>query len=204
MGKVKKPEIFIAIPTTGNIRTELASFLLGLDRRTYNIIVSFTIGGGIAHNRNLLVNSFLKTDYEWLLFIDSDVMPPLNVLDMVKNGKDICSGVVYQYKHGGIVNLILDKYKDVYKFTKKSIEDDITEIDATGTGCLLINRKVFNKMKKPYFQFLYDDSGLTKLSEDLNFCKEAQVVGFKIWLDKRIIAHHYKIVDLKLIASKLT
>jgi len=200
----KKAKIFIAIPTTGNVRTELAIFLLGLNRQNYDVIVTFTVGGGIAHNRNSLVESFLKTDYEWFLFIDSDIMPPLNVLDMTKNGKDICSGICPQFRKDRIVSLILKKYQDKYKFIKNDIKGDVIEIDGVGTGCLLIRRNVFEKIEKPYFEFLFDEKGMNRLSEDLNFCRKAQEAGFKIWADKRMGLHHFKTIDLKLVSSKLT
>lgn len=198
----KKSKIFIAIPTTGNIRTELAIFLLGLNRRNYDVIVTFTIGGGIAHNRNSLVESFLKTDYEWFLFIDSDIMPPLNVLEMIKNGKDVCSGICPQFRKGKLISLVFEKYQDNYRFIQKDIKGDVIEIDGIGTGCLLIHRKVFERMEKPYFEFLFDEKGMTKLSEDLNFCKKAQEAGFKIWADKRMGLHHFKTIDLNLVSSK--
>lgn len=196
LAEVKKTKIFIAIPTTGNIRTELAIFLLGLNRQIYDVIVSFTIGGTIAHNRNKLVENFLKTDYEWFLFIDSDTVPPINILDMTKNGKDICSGVYHSFKGNKLRPLIFEKYKDRYKFIQKDNKDYLIEVDAVGTGCLLIHRNVFDIMKKPYFEFLYDEIGLVKLSEDLNFCKKAQKAGFKIWVDKRMGASHHKTIDL--------
>lgn len=199
-----KTKVFIAIPTTGEIRTELAIFLLGLDRHLYDITVSFTIGGGIAHNRNKLVEEFLKTDYEWFLFIDSDTVPPINILDMIENRKDICSGVYHQFKKNKLRPLVFEKSKDKYKFIQTEKKDYLIEVDAVGTGCLLINRNVFNKMKKPYFEFLYDEIGLVKLSEDLNFCREAQKAGFKIWVDKRMGVSHHKTINLLPVWKMLT
>jgi len=154
---MEKTKVFIAIPTTGNIRAELAFFLLHLDE-DYDTEVLFTFGGGISHNRNLLVDNFLKIEYEWLLFIDSDIMPPFNVLEMTKNGKDICSGVYYQWQEDKLVPLVFRKrHNDYYKIFNDTGEDDVVEVDGVGAGCLLINRKVFEAIKKPYFLFGYDD-----------------------------------------------
>ena len=197
--QMEKPKVFIAIPTTGNIRTELAMFLLTLDKNSHNVIVSYTCGGGITHNRNKLTGYFLRSKFEWLLFLDSDTVPPMNVLDMIKNGKNICSGVYHQFKDGQVRPLTFEKVKSKYGYVSKEKDDYLVEVDAVGAGCLLINRKVFEKMKKPYFIFLYDKDGLLKLSEDLNFCKKAQKAGFKIWVGKRIGSSHYKTVNLSLI-----
>ena len=193
---MEKTKIFIAIPTTGIIRTELALFLLHLDKN-YETEIVFTFGNRIAHNRNLLVEHFLEMDYEWLLFIDSDVMPHFNVLDMTKNGKNICSGIYYQWNEDKLIPLVWQKKKDYYRVFYDIEENDIVEVDGVGAGCLLINRKVFEAVKKPYFMFGYNDIGLITLGEDFYFCEKAQKAGFKIFVDRRMICDHYKTVTLK-------
>ncbi len=200
-----KTKVFIAVPTTGNIRTELATFLLGLERQQdYEIITGFTTSGGITHNRNHLVDTFLKTDYEWLMFIDSDTVPPGKVLDMTKNGKDICSGIYHQGQFDSIVPVVYSKKKKGYGlYIDDKTKDNVVEVDGVGAGCLLINRKVFEKMEKPYFMFLFDENGYCTLGEDFYFCKKAHKAGFKIWVDRRISARHFKTVDMKYLFSKI-
>lgn len=193
---MEKTKVFIAIPTTGNIRTELAFFLIHLDEN-YDTEVLFTFGGGITHNRNLLVENFLMTEYEWLLFIDSDIMPPFNVLEMTKNRRDICSGVYYQWKDDKLVPLVYKKESNHYKIFYNIDENDVVEVDGAGAGCLLINRRVFEAIKKPYFIFEYDKGGLCTLSEDLYFCEKAKKAGFKIFVDRKMICDHYKTITLK-------
>jgi len=195
-----KTKAFIAIPTRGNIRTELAIFLLSLDK-IYDIEIAFTIlDGDIVKNRNRLVDRFLKTNYEWLLFIDSDTIPPNNVLDMIENKKDICSGVYHQWKGGKVVPLAFVRTKKgsskKYEEYDETNPDDIIEIGVVGTGCLLINKRVFGILKKPYFDFVLGDNGLNMLGEDFHFCEKAQDAGLKVWLDRKIIAHHIKVMDL--------
>lgn len=199
-----KPKIFIAIPTVGNMRTELTMFLLQLDQVNYDIKISFTLGGGITHNRNLLVKSFLGTDYEWFLFIDSDTVPPLNILEMIKNNKAICSGISHIYKNNDFGISVYKKHKGKLGYIRENGERNLIEVDGVGAGCLLIHRKVFEKVKKPYFEFIYDEVGMVKISEDLNFCKKAQEAGFKVWVDKRMVTSHYKTVNLSTVWEKLT
>ena len=193
---MEKTKVFIAIPTTGVMRTELTLFLLHLDE-DYDTEVDFTFGGGLIHNRNLLVERFLMTEREWFLFIDSDVMPPFNVLEMTKNGKDICSGVYYQWQDKKLLPLVYKKECNHYRVFYDIDENNVVEVDGVGNGCLLINRKVFKAVKKPYFMNGYDKRGIATLSEDLFFCNKAQKAGFKIWVDRKMICNHYKTVDLK-------
>ena len=84
----------------------------------------------------------------------------------------------------------------------KVSEVDVIEVDGAATGCMLIHRKVFDKVEKPYFEIPLDEDGLAACSEDIYFCGKAQEAGFKIWIDKRMIANHYKIMDLKSVFVK--
>lgn len=199
-----KPKVLVAIPTTGVMRTETAIFLTKFDKTNYHVDLAFTIGGGLIHNRNLLVKKFLETNAEWFLFIDSDVAPPLNVLDMIENGKDICAGIYHQYvkAHDLVIPLMFVKKENRERFAKDDIVGDVIEVDGAATGCMLIHRRVFEKVKKPYFEIPYDKDGLSACSEDIYFCGKAQKAGFKIWIDKRMIGNHYKIMDLKSVFLK--
>jgi len=199
---MKKTKVFIAIPTgNGNIRVEIMFFLLNLDKE-YDVKVSYTAFGGISHNRCRLVDRFLKSKYEWLLFIDSDTMPPFDVLEMTKNGKDICSGIYFQWQGGRKLDpLVYKKTKNVvheeYRIFNDTSEENLVEVDGVGAGCLLIHRKVFETIKKPYFLFEYDENGYLDVGEDFYFCQKAQKAGFKIWVDRKMVAGHYKTVNLK-------
>lgn len=200
-----KTKVFIAIPTTGNIRTELAAFLLQLIGQNYEVTTGFTAGGGITHNRNHLVDTFLKTDFEWFLFIDSDTVPPVKVLDMTKNGKYVCSGIYHQFQHSNIVPVVYSDKNEAYGlYIDNKTKDDVVEVDAVGAGCLLIHRKVFEKMERPYFKFLYDENGYLKLGEDFYFCRQAKKAGFKIWVDRRICSRHFKTIDMKFLFSMVS
>jgi len=199
---MKKIKVYVGIPTTGNIRVDLMFFLLNTDKE-YDIRVDYTTYGQIPHNRNKLVDRFLKTDYEWFFFIDSDTLPPFDVLEMTKNGKDICSGVYFQWDGGKqkLDPLVYrttenDFHKEYIVFNETS-EEDLVEVDGIGAGCLLIHRKVFEAIEKPYFLFVYNREGQLEIGEDFFFCQKAQEAGFKIWADRSKVCSHYKTVDLK-------
>ena len=197
-----KTKVYIAIPTGGQIHIDLMFFLLNLDE-DYDVKVDYVVGGQIAHNRNKLVSRFLKSKYEWLLFIDSDTLPPFDVLEMTKNGKDICSGIYFQWKDNKLIPLVYKKNKndfhEEYKVFNEVSEEDLVEVDGFGAGCLLIHRKVLEKVEKPWFLFEYNEDGLVALGEDFYFCQKAQEAGFKVWVDRRMVCSHYKTVDLKAI-----
>ena len=193
---INKPKVFIAIPTGGTIRAELAMFLLHLDKH-YKTTVSFTYQGEVASNRNKLVDEFMATDYKWLLFLDNDILPPSNIMDMVYANTHICSGVYYQYILDRRLPTIYRIKDNHYQALNDVPDDTLIEIDGAGAGCLLINRMVFEALKKPYFKIIYNDNGQIDTGHDLYFCDKAREYGFKIRCDTRMVCSHYKTIELK-------
>ena len=171
-------------------------FLLHLDKH-YKTTVSFTYQGEVASNRNKLIDEFLLTDYDWLLFLDNDILPPSNIMDMVYTNEHICSGVYYQRILDKCLPTIYDIKDDVYQALNDIPYDTLIEVKGAGAGCLLIDRTVFETIKKPYFKIEYDDKGYIATGHDLYFCDKVREAGFKIYCDTRMICSHYKTIELK-------
>jgi GT2 family glycosyltransferase len=55
--------------------------------------------------------------------------------------------------------------------------DQLVEADAVGFGAVLIDTKVFQKVKRPWF------IAATGKGEDIQFCYEARKAGFKVYMD---------------------
>lgn len=202
--KGNKQGIYIGIPTTGNIRMELAKWLLETTKnREYTFDIFITGNNTISHNRNLIVRGFLKSSADWLLTIDSDVCPPLNIFDLTKDGKKIIAPINFVWKPNGLSPLLSKKVKDGRGYIITDPEaanskENLVEVDGTGTTCLFIHREVLEKMEPPYFMFGYDEQGAINLGEDYSFCQKAKELGYGIWIDKRYITDHYKNTSLKI------
>ena len=208
MEKEGKPRVFVGIPTTGFVRQELMRWCLGILRHPdYNFTFYPTKKSTIQHNRNFLVNEFLKSDAEWFLTVDSDVAPPLNIMEVIKDtDKDIIAPVNMVWKSWGLAPLISMKTDKGYRVTdydKAMSKDTLVEVDGTGTTCLFIRRKVLEEMKPPWFEFIYDENGLLTVGEDYRFCEKAKELGYKIWIDKRFITHHFTGTSLKSVNEEI-
>jgi hypothetical protein len=176
-------KVFIGIPNTGNLRTELVYWLL---QQTVEH-VWLPIKRPIDANRNYIVNQFLKTDADWLLMVDSDVVPPVNVLEMINNNVPVCSAHVSTLIDGNIVPVGMIKDGDNYLHRWEHSEPGLHEVDATGTGCILIRRDVFDSLDKPYFRFIYNEEGDLIRGEDFDFTDR---VG-DCYFDSRYVCKHY-------------
>jgi len=72
---------------------------------------------------------------------------------------------------------------------------DVEEVDAIGSAMVLIRRPVLEAFQKNSiipFKFLCDEKGITDLSEDFYFCREAKKLGFPIHMDYRILCKHLR------------
>lgn len=188
--------VLIAVPTTGYIHRELAALLINLTHTAGTRVgIHFEEAQLVDNARNLIVRRFLATDYEWLLMIDSDNVPPPNVLDLLKHGKKIVGAACFSSQRNIPYPLIIKKRGAAY-----GVKWDIgplTEVDATGAACILIHREVLERMRPPWFEFGRNEQGIITYSEDFVFYRRAKEMGYKVYVDPRIQCKHYKTVDLK-------
>lgn len=205
-------KIFVAIPSrdvhTKQIDGDLAELIFEMQKEK-GFEIEYEIFGGqpVELARNNLVKQFLQTDCEYILMVDDDIVPPRDILDMARRGKDIVAGLCYAFNPGmGIFPVAFEKeekgyYRDNLAVIGRDSEVEnkgIKKVELVGTGCILISRRVFAKMEEPYFRFIYNDE-VTKAedSEDFNFCARAISAGFEVYVDTDRVCGHKKSVDLK-------
>ncbi|MAG18132.1 MAG: hypothetical protein CL944_01520 [Candidatus Diapherotrites archaeon] len=150
-------------------------------------------------SRNKCVEKFFETDADWLFFLDTDTFMEPNTIELLLNhGKKIIGGI-YTSRHEPYLPIAYKKVDG--KLTPiTEIPNKIFQVDALATGCLLIHKSVFEKMKKPYFEYEKDANKERILkSEDVFFCEKAKKEGFEIFADPSIKVWHYgSVADLEL------
>jgi len=177
-------KILIAIPHTWNIRAELTQFLLSLNNYWHDVKILLSWGRPITNNRNKILEAFKQGWFDYLLMIDSDILPPSNILQMLENNIDICSADIHTNNWTEIIKLALEKVKDWYK-TKPILIEWLNEVDATWTWCFLLSKKAIEEI----WEFKTD-------SEDFNYCERAKEKWFKVWYDTRYKCKHYQIYPI--------
>ena len=165
----------------------------------------------VSKARNALTALFLRSKYDYLLFIEADVeFNPEAVIRMLVTKKDIIL-TPYRVKFPQDVNIA--KYSVSFPDDKNVniLPGDLVEISEGPAGLMLIHRKVFEflmdscprlKIKHPFQKesdpYLYNfwdttfdmDQGLWR-GEDISFCRLARDYGFKIYANiKSRTTHH--------------
>lgn len=196
-------KIYIAIPTKdGQIFFELALRLSQWSKQTAikATVVYHPFLSPIDHARNVIVNDFLRTDYTHLLMIDDDIVPPIDTLErLLFHDKNIVAAacpLIGPNEDGELIvtmnayNLNADKE---YVITEST---GLQKVDAVGTGCIMIKRKVLEDMKIPPFATIYDADGIKYKGEDLNFCYQAKLNSVDTYVDFKLRCKHIKSCNL--------
>jgi hypothetical protein len=191
-------KIYFAIFTTGSIRKELALALIqwiqsSSDKKIY---INFIEQQPIENARNLVVQDFLLSDNDYLLMIDNDTVPLKNPLDLVDLSLEVVSCPCPIFQQTILWNYYrLDK-DGFWEPGDANKDKGLIEVDAIGTGCVLIHRKVLELVKDP-FSREWDENGIATLGLDLSFSKKTKEKGFKIHTHLDYKCSHYKTLDLK-------
>lgn len=154
--------------------------------------------------RNVAVQEMRKANAEWLLQIDNDVAPPMNVLailETIGNRKIVGLPCPIEYEGGlGFIstgkfslNVATQRGNDLHELHLMTAPG-WSEVDDVGSGCLLVHRDVFAALKEPWFE-CSRKSGYVA-GEDFGFCDKARAAGFSVWTHGDFPCRHYKTVDL--------
>ncbi len=189
--------VLVCVPTTGDIRSETAEVALA-------ICANHTGGASFrtvrAHPtdrcRNLCVQEFLQSPHSHLLFLDSDVIPPVDCLEvMLSVGRPVVCGIYPLVIENVLCTSVARKLApNTYGFLH-DFPDGPFEIDAAGMGCCLIAREVFQQINDPWFKFeVRPDGNMT--GEDIYFFERCAEVGIRPIVVPQIMCEHHRAVNL--------
>jgi len=194
-------DVAIAVPHTGSVSMRWAIRLSELQMPPHTIVAKRTAAIDLA--REQTVEDALEADPEWILFMDSDVVPPANVFQqLTRHGQPIVSGLYYMDNPDGVHPAMwrLDEY-DAPSIMEKEREG-LVNVDAVGFGCLLVHRDVLEDIDRPWFRWTkgYEDhpwdlqhlGEKPGVSEDFFFCHRAQQAGYDIYVDTTTRCIHGK------------
>lgn len=202
-------KVLVAVPTMGAMHPNLVAHLVQWGRDFPPNQVSFYFSFKVSpvdRARNDIVRYFLENDagFTHLLFIDADTIPPVDGLKrLLSHDKAIVSGLTPilrfddQSKAWETFDNCFTHVEDCPDGTTKTHMAErrtgLQEVYRCGASCVLINREVFEALKKPYYEFLYNEDGTRHTrSEDIHFCDKAREAGFTLWADTEVICRHHK------------
>lgn len=202
-----KPRVTIAVPNLGTIDTRLMMRLLRWQAMPANWSEVSIIApiGHIPHDsaRNYCIDQFLATEDEYLLFLDADVVPPVDGLEMLlAAGKDAISGL-YPSQWYDFDDSRMGKRQNVFAGCDPKTNElipavgkGVIQIKSCGGGCLLLSRRALEQVEAPYFAFHYNERGQMDLGEDIYFGRKLEAAGIPLYAHMGVQCNHVKTVVL--------
>lgn len=189
--------VLVAIPHQGYVHVELSKILNSFGSRD-DVELYYSSDRPVDVNRNKIVNYFLdETEHDNLVMIDSDIIPPENILDILEYDHDVIAPIMFSTKDGVPYPVATDYGADGnYRMYAGELEE-VTKVEGVGTGCVAISREVLEALEPPYFEFTKDEDGTLNTGEDFNFCVAVNKAGFDVEIAKDYVCGHSTEVNLE-------
>jgi hypothetical protein len=177
-------ESFIRLASMNNV--------INQDGTKNEYIFSMISNSLVYESREYIAEQFLKSDAEYLMFIDSDMtFHPASINYLLRHKKDFVTAKAFKrvppYQPCFYTKV---EYKDGVPSLETPIEygEGLLKIEGSGLACALIHRSVFERIEKPYFY------PIGKMGEDLSFCLRMKENDIEMYCDTTIqfghLGHH--------------
>ena len=213
--EIKKPSLYIAMPCYDSVKIQtmvsMCKLVADLTRAGIKVDINTLKSPYVSYARNILTAQFMKSDKDYLLFIDADVeFEPECPLRMVVAQKDI---VCTPYR-------VKTNDPDVVRYTTtvpdnenvKVLPGGLVELTRGPSGMMLIHRRVFETLQKnrpdleiqahqhvdlfpegfkifSFWDCVFKDGKWT--GDDIAFCNLATENGFKLYANiESEMVHH--------------
>lgn len=191
----------IAIPCMDSVPTEFAISFAALDKPEeceYAVLK----GSLIYESRNLLCKKAITTQSDYIMWFDSDMQLPKDVIPkMIKHmeeGYEIVTGLYFR-RAAPFTPVLFKSYEEQEDSIKWEDyndypKDSFFEIAGCGFGCVMIKTEILLDLLLNYNNWFMP---LKNCGEDMSFCFRAKELGHKIYCDSTIKCGHvaHMVVD---------
>lgn len=147
----------------------------------------------LAKSHDKCSEKVLNDGYDYLLHLESDVFPPIDVIERLMEHNKRIIGALYHIELGEQSKLMIQEiegFGSVHRETFNLDETDISFVDGTvkkvfscGLGCVLIHRSLLEKVE---FRFEGDGS----VHPDSIFYGDVNQLGQSVYVDTSIYCEH--------------
>ena len=188
-------KVFIAVPSMDTIPALFAQSL-ALLQRDCDVQIGWEVGSLVYHARNNLARQALKTDADYVLWLDSDmVFAPDTLQRMLKvckdNDIDFLTAVCFRRKPPYTPCLFdrLEKVEKGASYTAlMSVPDGLFQVGGCGFAGVLMSSDVLLSVQAKFNGRMFDP--MDGFGEDVSFCWRARQCGYEIWCDSSIEFGH--------------
>lgn len=191
-------KILICLPTHSNIEAHTIKSIWDMEiPNDVQLDLEISKGYVVTTARNALVDIALEKNYDYTLWIDSDIIVPTHLLkhlyNVLESGQaDMATGYYIKKVEGVAITEIYSTVDGNEGNITNVLEQNLPKTagvypcKAAGFGCILIKNDVFKtilKEKPNNLIFEYIKTKTNICSEDIFFLNNAAELGFKLVVD---------------------
>jgi hypothetical protein len=155
---------------------------------------AFNIGSVITIARRNLTDIFMKSDFDYAWWIDSDMKFPIDApIKLLKRGVPLV-GANYRrrrFPNPGFTGM-MGQPGNFQELVTDENSPPMQEVDVLPHGCVMVHRSVYEKVAQPHYLQEFVPELNLEIGEDIYFCRKAKDAGFQVWCDHDLskeIAH---------------
>lgn len=203
-------KIMIAVPCMDQVPAPFAQSIAMIRKPLEDdTACAFQMGSLIYTSRNNLALQAMKLEMDYVLWLDSDMVFPQDLLiDLKKklddNDWDMVTGLYFR-RVPPFTPVVFDKLEineeNICEWTDyKDYPAEPFKVGGCGFGCVLVKTDVLFEVQAKY-GYMFNPIG--NMGEDLSFCCRARQCGYDIWCDPSQICGHvgYTTINDKFYAS---
>ena len=185
---VAKPiKLAILVPTRDMVHAHFAYSLAQLVKTTSEVGIDtylyFDSSTILLNQREKLIDEAIKMEADYVLWLDSDMMFPSNVvLKLLAHNKDIVA-CNYMKRSLPMKTVAYTDLNDWDSWVPMEPQEELVKVKGIGMGCILMKTEVFKKLEKPYFEFRFKEDTKDWFGEDFILQDKIQKVGYEIFVD---------------------
>lgn len=185
---VAKPiKLAILVPTRDMVHTHFAYSLTQLVKTTSEVGIDtylyFDSSTILLNQREKLIDEAIKMEADYVLWLDSDMMFPSNVvLKLLAHNKDVVA-CNYMKRSLPMKTVAYTDLNNWDSWVPMQPQEELIKVKGIGMGCILMKTEVFKKIEKPFFEFRYKEDTKDWFGEDFILQDKIQKVGYEIFVD---------------------
>jgi hypothetical protein len=178
-----KPKVGVVVPSGDHVHSKfmvslVSMFQYSLDK--FDLVIINPRSSLIGTGRQMGVDIAVRRGCEYILFLDSDMVFPYNILErLYERGKAVV-GASY------VKRLLPTSWNHQELAGTPDLGSGLREVSRLPLGATLIDLSVFEYWEKPYFRCEYPQEGPEagmERGEDYYFCDQVKKGGDKVYLD---------------------
>jgi len=154
--------------------------------------------GPIDGLRNKIVQDAMRVSATHLIMMDMDQTYPVDTIPkLLAHGLPIVGCLVHR-RYPPFDPLIYRGGINTYQLVSEWEDGELIEVDATGTGCLMFDMRIFHELPPPWFRFRPnpDPDRDGHVGEDFGLCSDLREIGYKIHVDTSIKCGHLSTMEI--------